>query len=374
VYIVCIFSLLLSVYKELGRVEKRMDVKVKSVSLRQLAELVQGELVGNGEVQIHELNALETAGPGAISFLAQAKNEVSLATTAASAVVVPMAIEAAAMPIIRVRDPNLAAALVHTYLLATPFLATGVHPKAHVGVETVVPDQISIAPLAVIGQRVRLGQRVSIESGVVIGDDVQIGDDTRILANVTVRHGCRIGCRVTIHPGAVIGSDGYGYATDSRGCHVKRPQVGIVQIDDDVEIGANACIDRATFGVTWIKAGTKIDNLVQVAHNVVVGENCLLVAQVGIAGSTSLGRNVVLGGQAGLSGHIHLEDGVMVAAQGGVHNNQPRGAVVAGTPAIPMRKFARVAAVMGKLPEMVTELRRMRKEINGLQGIKKEQV
>ena len=341
---------------------------VKKVSVQQLADLVQGELVGNGEVRIHELDALETAGLGAISFLAQAKDTASLATTSASAVIVPLAIESATMPIIRVHDPYLAAALIHTHLLSTPFHATGVHPTAHVGAETIVPEQISIAPLAVIGQRVRLGQRVSIESGVVIGDDVAIGDDTVIRANATIASGCRIGCRVIINPGAVIGSDGYGYATDSRGQHVKRPQVGIVQIDDEVEIGANACIDRATFGTTWIKRGTKIDNLVQVAHNVVVGEGCLLVAQVGIAGSTTLGRNVVLGGQVGVSGHIHLEDGVMAAAQAGVHDNQPRGAIIGGTPAIPMRKFARVAAAMGRLPEIVSELRRMRKEIAALQA------
>ena len=340
----------------------------KSILLQELADLVEGELVGDGAVRIHELDALETAGLGTISFLAQAKDAASLVNSGASAVIVPMAIETASMPIIRVRDPYLAAALVHTFLLEIPFQAAGVHAKAHVGAGTVVPEQISIAPLAVIGQRVRLGQRLIIASGAVIGDDVQIGDDTRILANVTVGQGCRIGCRVTIHPGAVIGSDGYGYATDNRGCHVKRPQVGIVQIDDDVEIGANACIDRATFGKTWIKSGTKIDNLAQVAHNVVIGENCLIVAQVGIAGSTILGRNVVLGGQAGLSGHIHLEDGVMVSAQAGVHNNQPRGAVIGGTPAMPMKRFARVAAALGRLPEMVTELRRMRKEIAALQS------
>lgn len=344
-----------------------MGGMVKSVALRQLAQLVEGELAGDGDVQIHDLDALETAGVGKISFLAQAKDAASLLKSKASAVIVPMAIETAPMPIIRVRDPYLAAALVHTFLLKTPFQAAGVHAKAHVGAQTVVPDQISIAPLAVIGERVHLGQRVTIESGVVIGDDVQIGDDSQILANVTVGRGCRIGCRVTIHPGAVIGSDGYGYATDSRGYHVKRPQVGIVQVDDDVEIGANTCIDRATFGKTWIKSGAKIDNLVQVAHNVVVGENCLLVAQVGIAGSTSLGRNVVLGGQAGLSGHIHLEDGVMVAAQAGIHNNQPKGAIIGGTPAMPMKKFARVVAALGRLPEIVSELRRMRKEIAALQ-------
>jgi UDP-3-O-[3-hydroxymyristoyl] glucosamine N-acyltransferase len=347
-----------------------MRLMTKSVSLQQLAELVAGELVGSGEVLIHELGALETAGAGAISFLARARDAAALLTTCASAVIVPMAIETAAIPIIRVRDPYLASALIHTHLLATPFQATGVHPKAHVGADTIMPEQIYVAPMAVIGSRVSLGQRVRIESGAVIGDDVWIGDDCAILANVTIMEGCRIGCRVIIHPGAVIGSDGYGYATNSRGEHVKRPQVGTVQIDDDVEIGANACIDRATFGMTWIKAGTKIDNLVQVAHNVVVGENCLLVSQVGIAGSARLGRNVVVGGQAGLSGHINLEDGVQVAAQSGVHNNQPRGAIVGGTPAIPMKKFARMVAAQVKLPEIVVELRRMRKEIAALQGAK----
>ncbi len=340
----------------------------KAVTIQQLADLAQGELIGNGGLKIHALEALDTAGPGTISFLAQAKNAAALETTRASAVIVPLAIESAAMPIIRVRDPYLAAALIHTHLLETPFVATGVHPTAFVGADTIVPEQISIAPLVVIGQRVRLGQRVRIESGVVIGDAVEIGDDSVIHANVTIMGGSRIGARVTIHPGAVIGSDGYGYATDSRGHHVKRPQVGSVEIGDAVEIGANTCIDRGSFGLTRIGAGTKIDNLVQVAHNVVVGENCLLVAQVGISGSTTLGRNVVLGGQAGLAGHIHLEDGVMVAAQGGVHDNQPRGAMIGGTPAIPVRKFARVSAALGKLPEMVAELRRMRKEIAALQA------
>ena len=345
---------------------------MKPVLLRQLAELVQGELVGDGEVEIVELSALDTAGPGAISFLARAGKEASLPATNASAVIVPMAVESASVPIIRVGDPYLAAALIHTHLLAKPFQAAGVHSRAHVGATTVAPEQISIGPLAVIGERVRLGERVRIDSGAVIGDDVVIGDDTTIHANVTIMSGCRIGCRVTIHPGAVIGSDGYGYATDSRGFHVKRPQVGIVRIDDDVEIGANSCVDRATFGETWIKSGAKIDNLVQVAHNVVVGENCLLVAQVGIAGSTILGRNVVLGGQAGLAGHIHLEDGVMVAAQAGVHDNQPRGAMIGGSPAIPMKKFARMVAAQGRLPEIVSELRRMRKEIAALQGGQEE--
>ncbi len=337
------------------------------IVLRDLADLVQGQVTGDSEVRIHALNALDAAGAGEISFLAQARDRELLASTSAAAVIVPLAVESAPMPIIRVANPSLAAAIIHTRLLARPFQASGVHPSAFVGATTVVPEQISIAPLVVIGERVKLGQRVRIASGVVIGDDVAIGDDTAIFANVTIMQGCRLGCRVTVHPGAVIGSDGYGFATDARGNHLKRPQVGTVQIGDDVEIGANTCIDRATFGATIVQSGTKIDNLVQIGHNVVVGENCLLVSQVGIAGSTTLGRNVVLGGQVGLSGHLHLEDGVMVSAKSGVHNNQPRGAMIGGIPALPMKKFARVAAALAKLPDIVTELRKMRKEIGVLQ-------
>ena len=203
---------------------------------------------------------------------------------------------------------------------------------------------------------------LAIAIGEVV-DDAIIGDDVVLYANVTIGHHCQIGHRVIIHSGAVIGSDGFGYATDGNGHHLKRPQVGMVQIDDDVEIGANTCIDRATFGKTWIKRGTKIDNLVQLAHNVVIGEDALLVAQVGMAGSTTTGNGVVLGGQVGLSGHIHLGDRVMVAAKSGVHDNQPSGAVVAGIPAIPHKTWLRSSAAYAKLPEMVRELRELRRKV-----------
>jgi len=166
-----------------------------------------------------------------------------------------------------------------------------------------------------------------------------------------------------MHSGVVIGSDGFGYATDGNGRHVKRPQVGMVQIDDDVEIGANTCIDRATFGKTWIKQGTKIDNLVQLGHNVMIGENALLVAQVGMAGSVTTGNNVVLGGQVGLAGHIHLGDRAMIAAKSGVHGSLEPGAVVAGIPAIPHKTWLRASAAYAKLPEMVRELRELRRKV-----------
>lgn len=344
----------------------------KSFSLEELAELAMGVIVGDLHLRITGFAPLETAGEGDISFLVKAAEVDKLADFAGSAVIVPMAIEEASVAIIRVDDPYLASAKIHGLLLEEPFAAKGVHELAWVGTDTVVPKQISVAPFVSIGDRVQLGERVTIESGAVIGDDVQIGDDTTIKANVTIAEGCKIGNRVIIYSGAVIGSDGYGYATDKRGFHTKRPQVGIVQIDDEVEIGANSCVDRAAYGVTHIKSGSKIDNLVQIAHNVVVGENSLIVAQVGIAGSTTLGRNVVLGGQVGLSDHIILEDGVMAAAQSGIHNNQKAGAKVGGSPAIPMKQFVRAAIQYGKLPEMGRDIRQLKKEMAALKAVAEE--
>jgi len=229
-------------------------------------------------------------------------------------------------------------------------------------------EKITVAPMAVIGDRVRLGERVTIESGVVVGDDVIIGDDCTIKANVTIAHQCTLGSRVIIHSGTVIGSDGYGYAANERGEHLKRPQVGTVRIDDDVEIGANCTIDRAAYGATWIKSGAKIDNLVQVAHNVIIGENNLIVAQVGLAGSTTLGRNVVMGGQSATSGHVVLGDQVMVAARGAVHNDQPKGAVLGGAPGIPVRQWAKSCAVFAKLPELQKNVRNNSKAISRLEA------
>ncbi len=342
-------------------------MKEKTVSLTTLAQLVDGEIAGDGGIMIHGLAPLETAREGEISFLVKANRSDALAATQASAVLVPMSIEKADKTVIRVRDPYLASAKIHNFLLEKPFRAMGIHSRACIGADCTISDQVTIAALAVIGDRVKIGDRVNIGAGTIIGDGVEIGDDTLLKANVTIEPGCRLGKRVIIHSGAVIGSDGYGYAVDERGCHIKRPQVGVVHIDDDVEIGANTCIDRAAYGVTWIKSGVKIDNLVQVGHNAIIGENSLLVAQVGLAGSTTLGRNVVLGGQAGLSGHIHLDDGVMVAARGGVHQNLSKGAMVGGSPALPVKQWAKAAAVYAKLPEIAKEIKQLKKDVERLQ-------
>ena len=342
-------------------------MKAKDFSLETLAQVADGEIAGDKEVRIINLTALETAGPGDISFLVKAKEAKRLETFQGSAVIVPMAIEDAPVPIIRVENPYLASAKIHNLLLRKDFDAKGVHPQAYVAESTTLPQQVTIGPMACIGERVSLGERVTIEPGAVIGDDVTIGDDTIIKANGTIGERCVIGKGCILHSGVVIGSDGYGYATDATGVHTKRPQVGIVEIGDDVEIGANSCVDRAAYGVTQVQSGTKIDNLVQIAHNVVLGENCLIVSQAGISGSTTLGRNVVLGGQVGVTGHIHLEDEVMVAAQSGVHNNQKAGVTVGGSPAVPMKTYVKAAIQYGKLPEMRKDLRKLKKDIATLQ-------
>ncbi|MDH4320736.1 MAG: UDP-3-O-(3-hydroxymyristoyl)glucosamine N-acyltransferase [Desulfobulbaceae bacterium] len=335
----------------------------KSATLAALAAMVDGEVCGDPNTVVHGLADIEGAEAGEITFVVKAAKLALLAGCRATAVIVPRDAGDLDRPAIKVRDPYLAGALIQHYFLAAPFVATGVHPMAHVGNGCVLPEQISIGPMAVLGYRVTLGERVVIHPGVVLGDDVVIGDDTVLHANVSIRAGCRIGARVIVHDGAVIGSDGFGYATDAGGNHVKRLHVGTVRIDDDVEIGANVCIDRGTFGTTWLKRGVKVDNLVQIAHNVVIGENSIVVAQVGIAGSSELGRNVVLGGQVAISGHLKLGDRVMVAGKSAVHDSQEAGAVISGIPAIQHRVWMRSVAAFAKLPELLKRVRSLEKKI-----------
>jgi len=320
-------------------------------TLGELAEMVDGELIGDPQLVIKGLADLASAGDGQISFLVKESRAATLAESRAAAVIVPLAI-------------NTAAAIIQNSFLAKNFQATGISPKAHIGQDCRIPAATSIGPMVCIGDRVKLGDRVTIEPGVVIGDDVDIGNDSILFANVTIYHSCTIGARVQIHSGTVLGADGFGFATDELGNHVKWPHIGTVQIDDDVDIGANVTIDRGTFGKTHIMRGARIDNLVQLGHNVTIGKNSVIVAQVGIAGSASLGRNVVLGGQVGVKGHIHLDDGVMVAAMSGVHTNLQKGAMVAGIPAIPHKNWFKASIIIAKLPEMYKDLRSLKKKIS----------
>lgn len=341
----------------------------RECTLQQLADLVGGRVEGDPHLSVHGLNGIEQAGPREITFILDRKQLALLAHCQAGACIVPASAGPLSMPSIVTDQPAVAAARIHTFLLSNPFVAQGIHPSAVIGSNCTIPKEATVGPLVCLGDRVILGQRVTLHPGAVIGNETVIGDDSIVYANVTVAARCTLGKRVILHPGVVIGSDGFGYATDARGNHYKRPQVGTVRIDDDVEIGANSCVDRAAFGVTWIKSGAKIDNLVMVGHNVVIGENSILVAQTGVAGSTTLGRNVVLGAKAGVADHLHLEDQVMAAAMSGIHNDQPKGAMIGGCPAIEIKSWGRSTAIFSRLPDMAKELRRLRKEVDRLAGL-----
>jgi len=339
----------------------------KTITLKKLADMVDGSFTGNANLEISGFGSLDGAGPGQISFIVNSRYLEQLEQSRASAFVVAQDIEVEAENIIRVADAYLASAIIQNFFLEQPFRARGIHASAFVGSECELSEEITVGPHAVIGDRAKIGPRVEIGAGVVIGEGVVIGADCRIRANVTIESQCQLGERVVIHAGTVIGADGYGYATDKRGFHVKRPQLGTVRIDDDVEIGANCCVDRATFGVTWIKSGTKIDNLVQVGHNVIVGENSLLVAQVGLSGSTTLGRNVVLGGKASAAGHQTIGDGSMVAGFSALHGDHPPGSRLAGIPAIDGARWFKAVTAFSRLPEMRKDVRKMKKDLARLE-------
>ena len=220
-----------------------------------------------------------------------------------------------------------------------------------VGVGCVVGTDVTVYPGAFVGDGVKLGDRVTLFPGVAVYDGAEVGSDTVLHANVSIRERCRVGSRVTIHNGTVVGSDGFGYAPDGKG-HYKIPQVGIVIIEDDVEIGANTTIDRAALGATVIRRGSKIDNLVQIAHNCVVGEHSIIVSQVGVSGSTKLGDFATLGGQVGVAGHLEIGSRVMVGAKSGVHGSIPSGQVFSGIPALPHKQWLRTAMAVPKIPEL----------------------
>jgi UDP-3-O-[3-hydroxymyristoyl] glucosamine N-acyltransferase len=331
-------------------------------TLGELATFLGGELKGPPDLVIRGIAALDRATSQEISFIAQKRYLRLAQQSQAAAFIVSPEWADLPRPLIIVSQPYLAYAQVAT-LFAPPLRRwPGISDLAFLGPEVESGQEVSIAPLVFIGARARLGDRVTILPGCVIGDEVEIGADSLIYPNVTILEGCRVGERVIIHSGTVIGSDGFGFVPGKTG-HVKIPQLGTVVIEDDVEIGANCTIDRGALGETRVGRGVKIDNLVHLAHNVVVGEHSLLVAQVGISGSVKLGKGVVLGGQAGLVGHIELGDGVQVGAKSGVHHSVPAGQTVSGYPARPQQEFLRIAGHLAKLPEIYQRLRQVEQKL-----------
>ena len=336
-------------------------------TLKELAELVGGEVAGNGGALIKGVAPLDSAAYGDITFVLSSRYAGSLATTTASAVIVPPDIKVADKNLIIAKNPQLAYAKILAIFTFKPHPSKGVDKRAFIGRAPRIGEDVSVYPYTYIGDNVVIGRGTVIHSGVHIGNGCRIGEEVIIYPNAAIRDGCIIGDRVIIHPGAVIGSDGFGYAREAKR-HFKIPQVGIVQIDDDVEIGANTTVDRAAFGKTWIMRGTKIDNLVQVAHNVIVGEDSIIVAQAGIAGSSKLGNNVILAGQVAVSDHITIGDEVMIGGQSGVISNIPDKQVMSGYPAIPHREWLRASAAFSKLPEMRKEIKELEKKVAELEG------
>ncbi|HVR44864.1 MAG TPA: UDP-3-O-(3-hydroxymyristoyl)glucosamine N-acyltransferase [Thermoanaerobaculia bacterium] len=326
-----------------------------SVTVGEIVELVEGEFSGDRERRITGARSLEQAGPEDLSFLANARYQRQLATTRAGAVLVERGMAGESSRWIRVRDPYYALARVLQKFFAEIPLPEGISPLSSIAPSARIGAEVRIGPFVTIGPEAIIGDRVVLFEGVSIGAGASVGADTRIHPNAVVYHRCVIGSRCIIHAGAVIGADGFGFATH-EGVHHKIPQIGIVRIEDDVEVGAGSAIDRAALGETVIGAGTKIDNLVQVGHNARVGRGCLLVSQCAIAGSAELGEYSALGGQAGLTGHIRVGSRVMVAAQSAVMKDFEGPGTVAGNPARPLREHLRAEALVRKLPEIVSRL------------------
>jgi UDP-3-O-[3-hydroxymyristoyl] glucosamine N-acyltransferase len=338
-----------------------------SYSLRKLAGIVGGEVLGESDVVIEGVAGIREAEKGQITFLANPKYEPFLDTTRASAVIANRDGKLG-IPIIKVSNPYLAFLKVVTLFSESAFekYARVVHPTALIDESASIGKDVAVGAYAVIEAEAVIADRATILPHVCICKNAKIGEDCLIYPHVTVRERCEIGNRSIVHSGAVIGSDGFGYAKEGE-THHKIPQIGIVKIEEDVEIGANSTIDRATTGVTLIKRGSKLDNLVQIAHNVVIGENSILAAQVGVSGSTELGRNVVLAGQAGLVGHISIGEGARVGAQGGVTKSIPPQTSVSGYPAREHGLARKIYAAMARLPHVMKEFRKLKERVDRLE-------
>jgi UDP-3-O-[3-hydroxymyristoyl] glucosamine N-acyltransferase len=337
----------------------------KSWTLQELADTVQGELEGDGSIRISKVAGIDEAGDGEITFLASPKYHTSLETTRASAVVLSPGIPTA-VPAIRSQNPYLAFAKIATLLQIKPEQPAGVSTDLIQGEGCQLGKDLSIHPRVVLGNNVVIGDRVILHPGVVIGNDSVVDDDSLLYSSVSVRENVRIGKRVIIHCGVVIGSDGFGFTPDGER-YYKIPQMGGVRIEDDVEIGANTTIDRGTLGNTVIGKGTKIDNLVQIAHNVEIGKDCIIVSQAGVSGSTVVGDHVTLAGQVGVAGHLKIGDHVMVGGQSGVTKDVPSGRIISGMPAIPHRNWLKAATSFEHLPSIRKAIKRIQVQVERLE-------
>lgn len=330
--------------------------------LGELAEEVEGQVFGDPELVLSSITSLELAGPEDLSFLRDPAQVAMAVASKAMALLVPVGVRVPGKSLLEVKDPALVAAQLARKFLPSVRRPAGIHPTAVIEDGAEVSPEAHVGPYVVVGGGSILEAGVDLHPGVVVGKDCQIGADSTLYPHAVLYDGTRLGPGTIIHAGAVLGSDGFGYV--SRGStHHKVPQVGRVVVEAEVEIGANAAIDRATFGETRIGAGSKIDNLVQVGHNVTIGKSCMLCGQSGIAGSARLGHGVVLAGQAGSAGHLTIGDGVQVAAKGAVLQTVEKGRKVGGIPAVELRQWQRQVFGIQKLPEILRRLRAVEKAL-----------
>ena len=344
--------------------------------LSEVAAIVHGRLLGEPSAEIRGVARIEDAGEGQITFLANPKYRKHLSTTRATAVLVSDSGDAAETPppggaaLLAVRDPYAAfMTLLDLFHPAQTRPAPGINSAARVSPTATIGKDASVGANAVIGDGCVIGDRAVISHGAVIEAGVTVGEDSHLMENVVVKSACRIGRRVTVHPGAVIGSDGFGFAPRSDGAYDKIPQRGIVVIEDDVDVGANTTIDRATIGETRICRGVKLDNLIQVGHNVRIGEDTVIVAQAGIAGSTKVGKHCVIAGQAGIVGHVTIADNVSIGAQAGVSKSLDGvGQTYSSSPAKEHRRALRIEGALRQLPELLAEVRALREKLDRLAG------
>ena len=335
-------------------------------TLAELAQILDGEVLGDDSVIIKGVSGIKEAQEGEIAFLANPKYFSLINQTQASAAITSRQVNESPKPLIRTENPSLAFA--QTVNIFAPFnteCPKGIHPTAVIGKDVRIAQDVAIQAYCVIEDGAEIGEGTILYSGVYIGQHSKIGAKCIIYPHVSIRERVKIGNRVIIHNGSVLGSDGFGFAK-VQGMHQKIPQIGTVVIEDDVEIGANVTIDRARFDKTVIGRGSKIDNLVQIAHNVAIGENSIIVAQAGISGSTVIGKNVTLAGQAGLVGHITVGDNAIVAAQAGVTKSVPSDTCVSGYPAKPHQVAKRINAYIQKLPQLFQKVAELEQRIAGL--------
>jgi UDP-3-O-[3-hydroxymyristoyl] glucosamine N-acyltransferase len=346
-----------------------VSASTESKRLSELAAQVGGEVLGDGTLPIRGVNGLAEAGSDEITFFSNARYKKELAHTHAAAVLVgPDAPPRNGITYVQVPDPYLAFARISQVFHPRQQFEPGVRPGANVHPEAQVHPTATVMAGATVERRAQVGARGVVFPGAYLGEESTLGEDAVLYPNVTVREGCEVGARCILHAGCVIGADGFGFAFDLNGpAHVKIPQAGRVRIEDDVEIGACSCVDRATHGETVVGRGSKIDNLVQIAHNVRVGPLSIICAQAGISGSAELGTGVILAGQVGVVGHIEIGDGARVVAQSGVAHDVPAGATLAGSPAVEYREWLKASAALPRLADLLREVRELRRRVDELE-------